>query len=252
MKRKARRRSVKRYDYAWWELDEQLEKIMALVPENTITILTADHGERLYRPSDKNIISYLQRKFRKKFKLSLRTCDGRDHGFHIFEDLVRIPLALQGPGIPEDRVIDQQVCQIDITPTIVDLLGYELSLATHGRSLAPLIRGQELAEIPVFLETGNIDLWRNWRGLRNSRWKYAEQINEQTQKILDCQLYDLIRDPAEHHNVADQNRDLIAGMKNDIQAILQHNPMGIDATGRQFTEEEQEQLNEKLRALGYL
>ncbi|MBN1764463.1 MAG: sulfatase-like hydrolase/transferase [Sedimentisphaerales bacterium] len=251
-KRKVHRRSAKRYDYAWWELNEQLAKIMELVPDHTITLLTADHGERLFRPSDKTPWGYLYRKLRKKLKLPRRTCDGRDHGFHIFDDLIRIPLAVHGPKLPRGKIIDQQVCQVDIMPTILDLLHIEKPMATNGRPLVPLIESREQPEKSVFLETGNTDLWRSWRGLRFHQWKYAEQIDTQTQTVLDFQLYNLREDPTEHKNVAPLNRDLLTQMKNDIQTIIQDNPMGPDAGGRELTPEEQNELNEKLKALGYL
>ena len=250
-KAKARDRSSRRYDLAWLELDEQLDRIIKMVPPNTLVILTADHGDRFSRESDLAIHTYIYRKIRKLLKMPLRTCDGRDHGFHIFEDLVRIPFSITGPGVPAGKVIDNQVSQVDLMPTILDLLGQQPPIRTHGRSLAALMDGKQLPDISAFIESGNYEQWRNWRGLRKNRWKYAEHPSDDTQQRYP-ELYDLHTDPAEKTNIIQQHPQIAQQMREEIEILVQDNPLGPGAAGRTLDDEEQARLNDQLRALGYL
>ena len=54
---------------------------------------------------------------------------------------LRVPLAISGPGIAKGIVSDALTSEVDLLPTILDLLGVELTALRHGRSLAPLLRG---------------------------------------------------------------------------------------------------------------
>ena len=90
-KRFVPRRARRRYDYAWEELDEQLDRIVRGVPENSLVVLTGDHGERLTRPSDRSLHGFINRKIRKKLNLPMTPSAGRDHGFHVYEELMQVP-----------------------------------------------------------------------------------------------------------------------------------------------------------------
>jgi N-sulfoglucosamine sulfohydrolase len=54
---------------------------------------------------------------------------------------LRVPLAVMGPGIPGGRTSDALVSEIDLMPTLLELLGLPRSKPTHGGSIAPLLRG---------------------------------------------------------------------------------------------------------------
>lgn len=57
-----------------------------------------------------------------------------DFGLHV-------PLAIAGPGIPGDRVSDALVSEIDLMPTLLELLGLACPEPMHGMSFAPLLCG---------------------------------------------------------------------------------------------------------------
>jgi hypothetical protein len=102
-------------------LDDEFAKLMAALDElglreNTIVVLTADHGEGL---GDHGLIL---------------------HGPNVFEEDVRVPLMIAVPG-HTGTVIDEPVGTIDIAPTLVDLLGGPVEPQDRGRSLVPLMAG---------------------------------------------------------------------------------------------------------------
>jgi arylsulfatase A-like enzyme len=103
--------------------------------DDTIVIVTADHGEMLYDDGH-----------------------GQGHGDHLFGDqVVHVPLAVRAPrgfGF-SPRTIDQPVRDVDLTPTLLELAGAQPGSFAEldGRSLRPLLDGKALPPQPVFAET---------------------------------------------------------------------------------------------------
>ena len=74
-----------------------------------------------------------------------------DHGFHLgqhrleagkwtpYEEDIRVPLVVRGPGVPEGRKLPHMVLNNDLAPTIADLAGVDPPGFVDGRSLAPLL-----------------------------------------------------------------------------------------------------------------
>ncbi len=167
--------------------------------ENTLIIQTTDHG--LAFPAMK--------------------CNLTDHGTGVL-------LILRGPGGFEGgQVSDALVSHIDIFPTLCDLLAIPAPEWLQGRSLLPLIRGEQ-SEInqAIFAEVTYHAAYEPQRAVRTKRYKYIRRYLEQTTPVLpNCddglsktlwvdqgwrtrpvareQLYDLHFDPNEANNVID-------------------------------------------------
>src|ERR671920_2357895 len=74
-----------------------------------------------------------------------------DNGFHLgqhrlgagkwtaYEEDIRIPLIIRGPGVPEGRTLKHTVLNNDLAPTFADLAGAEAPSFVDGRSLEPLL-----------------------------------------------------------------------------------------------------------------
>ncbi len=74
-----------------------------------------------------------------------------DNGFHMgehrmlwgkwtaYEEDIRVPLIVRGPGVPAGRKLDHMVLNNDLAPTLADLAGAEAPPFVDGRSLAPLL-----------------------------------------------------------------------------------------------------------------
>ena len=92
--------------------------------DDTIVILGADHGELL-----------------------------GDHGLwmkgpFLYEGLINTPLLMHIPGI-SPRVSEGLVSSVDITPTILDLLGFEIPAYVDGISQMPQIEDEGLSLIHI-------------------------------------------------------------------------------------------------------
>ena len=74
-----------------------------------------------------------------------------DNGFHLgqhrlsagkwtaYEEDIRIPLVVRGPGVPEGETLQHVVLTNDLAPTFADLAGVEAPPFVDGRSLKPLL-----------------------------------------------------------------------------------------------------------------
>jgi len=242
------------YDLCWQQLDARLDSLVEKAPANTLVLLTADHGEYYYRRSDRTFWGHIGRKLRENFSRPRRMDDWKGHGFHVFEDLVRIPCVLAGPGVPAGRVVDQQVRQIDLMPTLVDVLalGADRPRPTHGRSLAPAMRGEAMAEESAFIESGYSFPARHWHGLREPGWKYAERPRWSENIDLDPLLYDLKADPLERRNVVYDHPEIALRMRRTIDELLAGGPDAHGPAGTKMNAQEQDELDKHLRALGYI
>jgi N-acetylglucosamine-6-sulfatase len=74
-----------------------------------------------------------------------------DNGFHLgqhrltagkwtaYEEDIRVPLIVRGPGVPEGRKLEHLVLNNDLAPTFADLAGAGVPSFVDGRSLKPLL-----------------------------------------------------------------------------------------------------------------
>ena len=99
--------------------------------ENTIVVMTADHGDDLYEPG-------------------VTLTHGL--GFNGSDPCSHIPLAISGPGLA-GATRGEQVRSIDIAPTLLELAGAEAPAGWKGRSLAPRLRGEAGGDLPFYGET---------------------------------------------------------------------------------------------------
>lgn len=99
--------------------------------ENTIVVMTADHGDDLYEPG-------------------VTLTHGL--GFNGADPCSHIPLAISGPGVA-GSARGEQVRSIDLAPTLLELAGFEAPAAWKGRSLVPRLRGEGGGDLPFYGET---------------------------------------------------------------------------------------------------
>ncbi len=172
--RRARRAylaNVSYFDSKIGELVQTLEETGAL--DNTIVIVTADHGDMLGER-------------------------GLWYKMNFFEHSARVPLVMAGPGIA--RGTAGNACSlVDILPTLLDIAGggeSDLGEPVDGRSLMPLARG----------ETDPVDLAVGEYCAEMTPWPVF-MIRRGSLKYIHCeadppQLYDLAADPQERINLA--------------------------------------------------
>ena len=134
-----------------------------------------------------------------------------EHGFYdkrdAFETSMRIPLLAWAPGhLPAGSRVDQMVQNIDIAPSLLDLLGVKRAPdapAMDGLSFVPLLQGRETPwRAHVLYEyhwEWNFPAQPTTFAIRTERFKYIYYHG-----VWDRNgLYDLQTDPHERHNLID-------------------------------------------------
>jgi len=120
---------------------------------------------------------------------------------------VKPPLVFAGPGIPRGRS-DALVYLFDLFPTFCDLAGLKTPEQVEGKSLLPVIFGQQ-PKVRDWLLGAYRDCQRM---VRDERWKL---IRYNAGGVKNSQLFDLAADPWEIRNLAadPQHREQLARME---------------------------------------
>ncbi|MEE2677563.1 MAG: sulfatase [Myxococcota bacterium] len=206
-----RDQATARYDAEVAYTDAEIGRLLAgldalELADDTLVVVTADHGEGLF-----------------------------DHGhlFHdvfLYEEAVRVPLVVRGPGIAAGRVVAGPVSLVDLLPTLLDLVEGPGPAGTGARSFAPLLRGVGNfdAERPIVLErrefrtdrVGRIPVRGEALAVRAGRWKYVEAPEEGRRE-----LYDLVRDPGEMENVSGREPARVAALADFLARWREEHPV---------------------------
>ena len=178
-----------RYDEFIRYCDKQFEDFITQLTteynlENTLIILSSDHGETFER----NFLGHT--------------------GPDLYEQLTNIPLIIREPGQNKGIVIDELVEQIDIPSTILELADIPVPSWMEGYSLVPLMRGKRLPSHPAYSMTfegnpsrggeiskGTIAVWEG-------DYKLIHYLEEK--KSL---LFNLKEDPDELSNLFDKETE---------------------------------------------
>jgi len=164
--------------------------------QNTLVVFTADHGEMM-------------------------GSHGTFSKCRFYEEAFRVPFIMRLPGrIKAGQRLDTPANGMDIVPTILDYCGKaDRAKQCSGQSLRPAIEGGNFARRFAFGELGGSK--KAHRSLRTNDTKFI--LN----RTGDAQLYDLINDPGEQHNLLlDQNRkpahvDRAKQLRQQMQAYLE-------------------------------
>jgi arylsulfatase len=176
--------------------------------DDTLVIVTADHGEELM---ERGHVGH---------------CSCNLKGT-LYDEAIRVPLVMRLPGrIPAGAVVRQQVSQVDLMPTIFDLLGLPLPAGTDGESTLPLIRGEATGfREHAFAETtpaGWQALEKDDRELfcvRTQDWKLI--LSTDTARRQDrWELYNLREDPGERTNLHGAGHPAVAGLREALEGCI--------------------------------
>ncbi len=131
---RAREQAI-RYDQEIRYVDDELARFFRALEaegfwEHTVFVLISDHGEAFGEHGS-----------------------GR-HGPDPYEEVLHVPCLFVGPGIAEGLRVRTPIGLADLMPTLLELAGAEPPPGLSGRSLARVLRGEEvpdaLRERPVF------------------------------------------------------------------------------------------------------
>ncbi len=196
--------------------------------EDTIVIVTADHGEGLGQHGH------------------------QEHGVNVYDEAVRVPLVFRWPDrIPAGSVHTAPVELVDLAPTVMDLVGIPTVSSFQGRSLSSALLGETSLEEnrPVFLhrrhyspkKEGGVWVSGAKLGVRLGRWKLILGPEERT-----FELYDLEADPDEEHNRYHEEPETVARMTGILKSW--RDLVAREGEGEYELSEEDRR---RLEALGY-
>jgi arylsulfatase A-like enzyme len=126
-----------------------------------------------------------------------------------YEESLRVPFILRGPGVPKGRVVRGQVANVDFAPTIVDAARARAGRRMDGGSLMPVARDprrrvnraiglEALERLFPLGDFGPVNAWdRPYTGVRTDRYTYAVYT-----ETGERELYDRRKDPHQLRNVA--------------------------------------------------
>jgi arylsulfatase A-like enzyme len=132
-----------------------------------------------------------------------------------YEEAIRVPLIIRGPGIPEGAVRNGKVVNVDLAPTILAAAHARPLRRMDGRSLLPVLHDPTLYwHRDVLLEAGAAAALP-YHGLRTTRYLYVEY------KTGDRELYDLRTDPYELRSLqrAPRMSGLLAVLHHRLQVL---------------------------------
>jgi arylsulfatase A-like enzyme len=218
------------YDEEILFVDENIGLILKKLTElnlidNTLIIFSSDHGEEFWEHDDYN------------------------HGHSLYRELVHIPLILQLPGaLPQGTRINSQVRAIDIMPTILGMLGVKHKLNIQGKSLLPLIKGEEMGNRTAFSES--LFFFEERKSIRTGKYNFIYFTDSQKKE-----LYDLESDPWELENIVDERPEVAYDLQNKLLDFMKDcrniaNTLGTEKHSKPVKLDEESK--QRLKALGYL
>lgn len=216
------------YDGAIRFLDEELAKLFAELKakglyDNTLILLTADHGEEFYEHG------------------------GWWHGTTLYDEQLRVPLIVKPPqGGSQGVVSEALVSSLDIAPTILTAVGIPVPQTMIGKPLG-LAPGAPGPRDHVFAESeleGNA-----LQAYRSGAMKVIHANPGNPRRLPEHQLFDIASDRGEQKDLISTQAETANKLTADMDALQSHaEAIAVESTGTSIDAASEE----RLRALGYV
>ena len=141
----------------------------------------------------------------------------------LYDHSIRVPLILAGPGIQAGKTSDTLCYLHDIFPTLCDLMHIPTPQSVEGASLTPILEGKTgRIRDNIFSAYSKLH-----RAVRNDRWKLIKYNVKGRQTT---QLFDMINDPWEINNLADDpaHADKINELTNLLKLCMKQSDDNCD------------------------
>jgi arylsulfatase A len=133
----------------------------------------------------------------------------------LFEGGTRVPMVVWGSGVPAALRSDVPVSGVDVFPTLLDLAGLPPRGGLDGVSLAPILRGESVAQeralfwhFPCYTGQGTPA-----SAMRRGRWKLVQSFDGEP-----AELFDLTRDPSERTDLAGDRPEVAEALLDELEA----------------------------------
>ncbi len=199
------------YDAGIRQVDAQLGRLFDYLErdgllEDTLIVVTSDHGEEFLEHG--SVI----------------------HGKTQYQEVIRIPLVVRGPGVPEGRRVGDPVSLIDIVPTCLGLLSIETPADLDGlplqglweeprRPLAPRLLYFE-ADVTFPPPGPGLAPVGPRRAVRFGRFKLHYHLQQER-----GWLFDLVNDPGELRSAHDDHSEVTALLLRRLSAFVAGRPL---------------------------
>lgn len=181
------------------------------------------------------------------------------HGHTLYEEMTRVPLLIKLPASKASgRRIGSVTRAIDVMPTVLEILGVRVDTPLEGVSLRPLWTGNgETGSRAALVEA--LAREEEKKAIRDDRYKYIVTVDANTVARYgrhylpsppgETELFDLLRDPGERHNLLVSPDPLVRGRAEIMDQALRRM---LTMRGRAETLDPSQIDTEGLRALGYV
>lgn len=227
---------VKEQRYSWHGVEymyhnrpDHPQGIDEIIPRYSESLMGVDE-------SIERVLNYLEQEGLDKETLVIYMGDNGfmlgEHGLidkrQAYEESMRVPMLAWAPGyIEEGTTIEENLLNIDITPTFLDLAEGSMpeDHTVDGRSFLPLLRGESVDWRSTFVYQY---FWENafphtptTYAIRGDRYKYIYYHGVWDKN----ELYDLENDPKEMHNLIDvpEHQERVREMHNKMFDIFEEN-----------------------------
>jgi arylsulfatase A-like enzyme len=184
------------------QCDELLGEFLAWLgaqglADETLLVVTSDHGEEFQEHG------------------------GLLHGRTQYQEVMRVPLIVAGPGVPAGREVATPVNGVDVAPTLLAALGVEARARRDGIDLAPAWRGGELPARTFFAEADH-----NNKIDGRDVVDIKKMVREGNAKLLydthtrRAELYDLAHDPLERTDLAAREPERAGNLRAELERYL--------------------------------
>ncbi|MBN1272684.1 MAG: sulfatase [Candidatus Aminicenantes bacterium] len=242
-----RQHLINLYDAELIDFDRQFQKILASVErygiaDNTIIVLTADHGEELWDHG------------------------GFEHGHSVYNELLHVPMIIKGPQLPAKR-ISPFVQMLDVFPSLMALTGKPIPPGLRGKDFTGLLLDDKNNDRDIIAEATLYDVQKNalikngWKLIHNTGIFFEDtflSLGDMTSFFSpepeeSYELYDLRTDFQEKNNLILKQPDIVRILKNRFQLIL--SPLyhhSVQKKEKKSEDKIREKKLKDLKSLGYI
>ena len=206
---------IAQYDGAVAYMDACIQNIFTAVSdlgleEDTLIVIDSDHGETLYD----------------------HDCYFDHHG--LYDATLNVPLVFRLPGkVPAGVRLPGCTTLNAVTPTILNILGIKTKIKFDGQNLFPEMKGaRRKPETELYITECT---WMRKHGWRTPEWKLIHALEPDFHFKPEIELYNLIEDPEENHNLAKKEKKVVAMLEERMQDYIARREKETGRTNPMYT-----------------
>jgi arylsulfatase A-like enzyme len=191
---------IAQYDGAIAYMDACIQSIFTALEsrgilDDTIIVINGDHGETLYE----------------------HECWFDHHG--MYDNVLHVPLIIRYPAkIPAGTRIKGYNQHKDLVPTLLELANIKAKDKFDGQSLLKLIGGEASSfDSEIYITECT---WMRKHGWRTPEWKLMVALEPDFHFKPEVELYNLLHDPEENHNLAETYPDVVTFLRARMEAHI--------------------------------